>query len=63
MLTQTVGLVLDLGLGALAYSLARALKANLTGMAELLANVVKTQNDHEGRITNLEKRPYGVGGN
>jgi translation initiation factor 1 (eIF-1/SUI1) len=56
MLTQTVGLVIDIGLGALAYSLARALKANLAGMSALLTGVIKTQGDHEERITVLEKR-------
>jgi translation initiation factor 1 (eIF-1/SUI1) len=56
MLTQAVGLIVDIGLGALAYSLARALKANLVGMSALLAGVIKTQGDHEERITALEAR-------
>jgi hypothetical protein len=57
MLTQVVGLVLDLGLGALAYTLARSLKANVASTSALLASVVKTQLDHETRITALERAP------
>lgn len=60
-LTQLVGLVMDIGLGALAFNLARSLKANVNNNAEILAGVVKIQADHETRITALEIAPKKVG--
>ena len=60
-LTQVIGILLDIGLGALAFNLARSLKANVQHNAELLAGVVKIQADHEHRITALEEAPKKVG--
>ncbi len=54
MLSQVAGLAVDIGLGALAISLVRVLKANLASMAVLLAEVIKTQKEHDTRITRLE---------
>lgn len=54
-MAQVVGILLDISLGALAYNLARSLKANVVQQASLLAEVVKIQADHEIRITALEK--------
>lgn len=55
-MAQIVGLVVDIGLGALAYNLARSLKANVAGTAALLAQVTKTLEEHEKRISALEAR-------
>lgn len=51
MLSQVIGLITDIGLGALALSVARSLKATL-------AKVVDIQADHEKRITALETRSH-----
>ncbi len=55
MFSEISGIVLDIGLGALALSLTRALKANVASMKDILDKVQKTQEDHEARITKLEE--------
>lgn len=61
MLSQVMGIVLDIGLGALAFNLARSLKASVTSNTAVLAGVVRIQEDHEKRISVLEGRNAGPG--
>ncbi len=48
MFNQIIGLIADIGLGALAYSLARSLKANVIVMQDVLKA-------HERRLDALER--------
>jgi hypothetical protein len=59
MVEQIMGILLDIGLGALAYNLARSLKASVTSNSAALAGVVRIQEDHEQRIRALEEETNG----
>lgn len=56
MFDQIVSVAIDIGLGALALSLVRALKANVTAVEALTKKLVEGHEDHEKRITALENR-------
>ncbi len=49
-----MGIALDIGLGALAFNLARSLKASVEATQVALKGVVKITEDHEVRIKRLE---------
>ena len=54
MIEQIVGILLDVGLGALAYNLARSLKASVASNSATLQGLLKVTEDHEHRIKRLE---------
>ena len=54
-MSQVMGIILDIGLGALAFNLARSLKSAVTSNSATRARVVSIQEDHEKRLVALEK--------